>query len=245
MLRCLALTMPGRHGVLETERVADRDHPLAGPHALGIAERQREERLLGFDLDQPDVGLRIAPDHGGGQLAPIVELDRDLLDVFDHVIVGDDVPVWRDHESGAQTGNHLLVLARHALLGDLERKVRDAEPLLEWVSRERLLGADVDHARRAGLGQVGERVRDAVGDDGLLAGALLPERLVGSRGLLFGLGLLAEQVEGVRVVGEPAHVDLQGAAGEQRCKGDPDHRADLDESPHDTSLRCGAAQRVL
>ena len=34
-----------RHRVLESEGVADGHHPLAGPHALGVAQRQGEEGL--------------------------------------------------------------------------------------------------------------------------------------------------------------------------------------------------------
>ena len=94
MWRPLALTMPGGHRVLETERIADRHHPLADPRALSESPSttgSHRRRLV--DLDQRDVGLRVAADHLGLVLVAVRELDDDLVGVLDDVVVGEDEPL--------------------------------------------------------------------------------------------------------------------------------------------------------
>jgi hypothetical protein len=121
---------PGGDGVTQTEGVADGDHPLARTHMLGIAQRQCEERLVRLDLDQRDVGVGVTADDGGLELGAVLEGHLDAVDRFDHVVVGHDVAVGRDHEAGPQALALVLALAAVAVL---------PEQVLEGAAREEVL----------------------------------------------------------------------------------------------------------
>src|SRR6185295_11716608 len=56
----------------------------------GVAERDRGERCLGVDLEDGDVGLRVATDELRLHLVPGVQLHQDLVRVLYHVVVGQD-----------------------------------------------------------------------------------------------------------------------------------------------------------
>jgi hypothetical protein len=159
--------------MLQPEGVADRHHPLAGAHALGVAQRQGEELLVGFDADQRDVGLGVAAHDLGVVLAAVVEGNLDAVHVLDHVVVGHDVAVGGDHEAGAEARDlaRMLLLAEGAAEEELLEAVGHLRPL------DRLRGLDVDDAGRDALGEVGEARRDAARDDRLRPGALVPEGL--------------------------------------------------------------------
>ena len=97
-------------GVAQVERVADRHHPVAGLHLVGIAELgflQRRGRHLG-QLNERAVGQRVAADDLG-RVEMLVrirhvgaeEADLDLVGVLDDVIVGEDEARLVDDEAGA------------------------------------------------------------------------------------------------------------------------------------------------
>ena len=74
----------------------------------------------GIDLEHRDVGVGIAADDLGLELAPVEQPDRDLLGAFDHVVVGEDVAVGRDDEAGAAA---LLDLGLLAERGEKKRSM--------------------------------------------------------------------------------------------------------------------------
>ena len=82
------------HRLAQIERIADGDHEIADREFVGVAERQRFE-VVGVDLQQRDVGLRVAADQFGLELAPVLQLDDDLLGIVDDVVVGHHVPLRR------------------------------------------------------------------------------------------------------------------------------------------------------
>jgi hypothetical protein len=86
--------------MVEAERRADRDHPLARLERARIAGAQCRQSL-GVDLQQCDVGLLVAADDLGGELAAIGQLHPDLVGTVDDVVVGQHVTVGGDDETGA------------------------------------------------------------------------------------------------------------------------------------------------
>jgi hypothetical protein len=64
------------------------------------------------DLDQREVGLRIAADDLRVALGAVLEDGNDLVGVLDHVVVRDDQTVGRHHEARAGRRHAHLVLLR-------------------------------------------------------------------------------------------------------------------------------------
>ena len=101
MSRLLRRNDAERNRAAEPERVADRHHPVADFDIGGGAEFYIGKRLLGRDLQEREVGLRVAPDDlVDDELGAVVEVDVDLFSAFDDVVVGDDQPFLAvDHEA--------------------------------------------------------------------------------------------------------------------------------------------------
>src|SRR5262245_26024900 len=118
---------PGRHGVLEPERIPDRNHPLLDLHVGRVTERHGREPRRPMDLDQRDVGLLIPADDLGLELLARGQAHDDLVGVLDHVVVGEDEPVGVDHEARSEA----LGLVRAARL--TEELLERAEELVERV----------------------------------------------------------------------------------------------------------------
>jgi len=86
---------------LQAERITDRSDVIAGFQCVGIPESDLAQ-ALGLDLDDGDVGLRVAADQLGREFTLIGERDRDVAGIFDDVGVGDDVALLCvDHDTGA------------------------------------------------------------------------------------------------------------------------------------------------
>jgi hypothetical protein len=75
--------MPAVTGVLEAERVADRDDPLADLQAVGVSELHRRQIRRALHLDERDVGLRVAADDLRLVLLAGRQADEDLVGVLD------------------------------------------------------------------------------------------------------------------------------------------------------------------
>jgi hypothetical protein len=214
----------GGDGVVETERISDRDHPVAGKHRVGVAERERQVLALRLGPQQRDVGLRVLSDHLRVAVRAVGEDDVDLLDVLDHVVVGDDQTLIRDHESGSQTRHR-----EAARRGGSLRLLRNPEEIPEQVGKgkaaRRLLrngprGVDVDDARRDLTGQHGE-----AGVHALAAYHLAAHHRVGSRAdVRSGLCLRHRLAQPVR-----------HRLGEEKPDREPDQQrqAEPDQTTHD------------
>jgi len=81
---------PRSHRLTEPEWIADRHHVVAHPQCIRIAQCQGLQ-VLALDFQQSDVGGRIASYQLALQPAPVLERDRDLLRVLDHVMIGEHV----------------------------------------------------------------------------------------------------------------------------------------------------------
>ena len=86
-------------GSAETERVAQRDDPVAPAQVRRRAELNVFERLRVLDLDDGEIGLRIAADQFSIKLSPILQDNLNLRRPFDDVVVRDDMTLSRDEEA--------------------------------------------------------------------------------------------------------------------------------------------------
>ena len=155
--------MPGGHGVLEPERRADRQHPVADVGVLRIAQLDHRQ-VVRLDLEHRHVGLRVHPEDLGLELALVGELDVHLLGAVDHVGVGEDHTVLVHDEARALAVDRRFALRhlRHRAVEALEEVVeRIVRIHLRHVGRRRDLGvpghADVDHRGPVLLGDRAER----------------------------------------------------------------------------------------
>ena len=142
------------HGSAQPERIADRQHPVADLHPVGIAELNVGQRLLGLDDQHGEIRLRIAPPQSGLQPRAIREIDDDFVGPLDHMVVGDDDALGIDDESRTEGGGATaLVLRRHLASASLEE-------LAEFVSERPALAMGIHQRRLAlhGRGDVDHRL---------------------------------------------------------------------------------------
>ena len=85
---------PGCHRLAEAEWIADRHHEVADLKLIRIAEIEGDQSG-GFHLQQRNVGAGVAADELGRELAAVREIDRDLVRVFHHMVIRQDVAVAR------------------------------------------------------------------------------------------------------------------------------------------------------
>ena len=146
------------HRLSDPERIADGQHQIADFQTVGIAERDRREfDALRVETKHRKVGLFVFEDELGRELPPVGKRHGDLglPASLNDVIVGDHDPVGADKH--ARTERILNALAR------------DAEPLAEQPTKERVVEErrdhlrdpmahiDVDHRRRRFLRHGGKR----------------------------------------------------------------------------------------
>ena len=102
----------GRDRSLEAERVADRDDRVADFESSRVGQGKWCERAgTGIDLEQCEVGGRVAADEGCLQRVVVREAHLDRGCSVDDVKVGDDVPLLVQHETRAERLRRLLELA--------------------------------------------------------------------------------------------------------------------------------------
>ena len=108
----------------------------------------------GVDLEQRDVGGRVAADEGRLQGVVVREAHLDRGRSVDDVVVGDDVPLLVEHEARAERLRGLLELA----LSEVEEPIVDVicttpgtASLVDLVDRERGAGRGRDLLGGAGL----------------------------------------------------------------------------------------------
>ena len=163
----------GGHRAAEAEGIADRQHPVADPHVVAVAERHRRQLLVGLDPQQGQIGLGVAADQFGLQVGVVLKDDVDLVGVLDDVVVGHHQPAGIDDEARSQRRG---AAGRGVLLTSLTVE-EVAEELLERRSWRKLRhfrtrtgsrtpalgnilrGRNVDHGRKQFLSQIGEALR--------------------------------------------------------------------------------------
>ena len=128
---------PHRDRLVEAERIADRDGPLADPEGVGVAQGGHRDLVVGLELDHREVRFRVGPHDLSAVFSFVGETDQDLVRALDDVEVGEHQAALVDDDAGPETGPAELG-ARVGTLG--------AEELIEEVAEERVVVA---------LGQVG------------------------------------------------------------------------------------------
>ncbi|MHC2946692.1 hypothetical protein ACVIJX_003840 [Bradyrhizobium diazoefficiens] len=99
------------HGRFESERIADRDHELAAPQGLGVAERGIGQVAHAVGAQQRKIGVGIGAEHLGVADMAFHIPQPDLLGGADHMAVGEHEPIRRDHDARAEPG--ALAAVRH------------------------------------------------------------------------------------------------------------------------------------
>ena len=94
----------GRHGRLESQRIADGDGDLPRAKALGIGERRKPQLLRRLGAQHGQVGIGIAAENADAMRRAVGEGQADGLGAFDDVIVGEDQAVRRDDDAAARAG---------------------------------------------------------------------------------------------------------------------------------------------
>ena len=108
----------GRNGGLQAERRTNRNHPIAHLHAVGIADLNRSQRLLGVDFQYRQIRLFIESDYPARGIRFFAgQPDFDAVGLLDDVIVRDDVAILVDDEAcsgalGAKGSLLTLALAK-------------------------------------------------------------------------------------------------------------------------------------
>ena len=160
----------GRDGVLQAERIADGDHEIADLESRGIAERDLDQRF-GRHLEHRDVRRHVAADHGGGQIAAILQRDGDFRGVINHMGVCNYVAVFCIKDDTGARALELALAGAH--VGDVE------EPAEKGVLEQRVLrraladgaaGGDVHDGRRDALDHGRERRHRGFADCGRQGG---------------------------------------------------------------------------
>lgn len=143
-----------RHAVLEAERRADRGHPIARFHGVGIAG-PHSLQPAGGDLEQGHVGIWIGANEPGRIFALVGQLDPDRVGAGNHMRIGQDIAIGADDE----TRPHAAV--RH--LAGIGNAAEAAEKFIQRMAgRHRRLirrtrdGADVDDRAALLLDQIDE-----------------------------------------------------------------------------------------
>src|SRR5262245_43486318 len=122
----------GRHGSAQTERIADRNRPLADPRRT-IGELHIRE-VAAVDLDERKVALLVGADDLGGMGLAVVGRDRDGIGMVDHVIIRHRIPISADEEPGT-FALHGPGLRRAELPAELLAEPVAAELLEELLHR--------------------------------------------------------------------------------------------------------------
>ncbi len=119
-----------RDGGVQPHGVANGQHPFAHLHLVGVHQGQGGQ-VFGFDLDEGEVGARVGAHHGGFEGAVVVQGHFDVVGIGDDVVVGHDVAVLADDDTGARSDAHL----RAALaFGALEAEEGLEEIVVEEVA---------------------------------------------------------------------------------------------------------------
>src|SRR4029077_11237482 len=96
----------GGHGAAETERIANRKHPIADVGR--VISKLHVRKVAALDLDQSEVGALIGADDLGRIGLAVVGRDLKVLSVLHDVIVGHGVTVAGDEEAGTLAGYNLV-----------------------------------------------------------------------------------------------------------------------------------------
>ena len=99
--RPVALTMPCVICLGESDRIADRKHDVADAQAVGAAKGDDRQRRK-IDLQDGEVGIRIAPDDVRVGDTSVGQLRIIESRIRNHVMIGHDVAAHIDDDAGSR-----------------------------------------------------------------------------------------------------------------------------------------------
>ncbi len=101
-----AETIPAVARVVESERVADRDHGVADLEVGGVAEGKRLERAgVGVGVEESKIGRGVGADHlGVDRVAVLADRHPYLVGALDDVGVGEHMALLVEDEAGPGRG---------------------------------------------------------------------------------------------------------------------------------------------
>ena len=117
-------------GVIEVERTADRQHPIADLHRIGIPHLRHRQVTAGFDLDDRQIRVGVAADELPLIFGFVFEANHDLRGLIHDVMVRHDISRFVDNEARAEISHFLIAI----------RQIRSAEKVeeVEWVEFSRI-----------------------------------------------------------------------------------------------------------
>ena len=128
----------------EAERVANREHEVADSHSLGVADRHVGQST-GLDLDDGNIGSGIRADYLCIKHFAVDRRNLDLVRLVHHVVVGEDIAVFRvDDYARPGAGNLAFPAARHVGQAKKAPKCLIAKMPARGY---RLADADIDDSR--------------------------------------------------------------------------------------------------
>ena len=89
-----------RHGGGQSVGIADGQHPFAQFQSLRTAHLDGGE-VFGFHFNQGEVGRLVQSDNARLELAVVVEVHKQFVRTFDHMVVRDDISIGRQDDARA------------------------------------------------------------------------------------------------------------------------------------------------
>jgi hypothetical protein len=132
-----------------------------------VAELDRGQRLVAFDLEQRHIRGLVGADQLGFELAPVGKLDGDLLAVLDDVVVGDDEARLVDDEAGTHRDGfarrgELTAAAAAELIEEIAERLGQIVGVDALLGRDLLFHRDGHDGRAHALHEIREAERRAV-----------------------------------------------------------------------------------
>ena len=103
---CLGTDDTGSYSRGKIERVTYRQYPLSYFQGIRIAHGDGRE-IVSLDLDQSQIRIRVGTDHATFELAVVIQLNDNFVRTVDHVIIGDDVTVFGNDDTGTEADTRL------------------------------------------------------------------------------------------------------------------------------------------
>ena len=139
------------HGLADTERVADGQRNVADTDVVRAADSDRRQ-VFQVDLEDGEVGFRVAADDAGEGFTTVLQRHDDLIGAAGNVVVGEDVAFRAHDHAGTEARFHTLLL----------RRVITEEAAELRILKQRMVrlvddfgGVQVDHRRRRDGHRVG------------------------------------------------------------------------------------------
>ena len=155
----------GYRGV-QSKRAPEREYPVSDLHSIGIPKLGNGQVVIGFDLDDREIGVLIEAHHAGAVMIGIaVQCDLNLGGLVNHVVVREDETLLIHDDARTQAA-----LRIRRVVGRIKEAV---EEILKWIVLpvrgfaapfglfDHLRCGDIDHRRTQALRDARKSARKA------------------------------------------------------------------------------------